>query len=147
MHGYMGKILRVNLTERKYSVEQVDQQWLESFLGGRGLATRIYVDEVDASVDPLSGHNKVVFATGPLVGTGCLSAASCYVVSKSSLSGTLACAKTRGHFGAELKFAGYDALIVEGKADSPLVLSILDDKVVFKPALHLWPPTHPATHL
>ncbi len=138
MYGYMGKILRVNLSERKHTVEQLDQELLEGFLGGRGLATVIYASEVEAGVDPLSEGNKVVFATGPLVGTGCISAASCYVVAKSSLTGTIACAKTRGHFGAELKFAGYDALIIEGKADSPVVLGLMEGKVLFKPALHLW---------
>lgn len=138
MNGYMGSILRVNLTERKYTVEQVDQAWLQSYLGGRGLATKIYSDEVDSSIDPLSEENKIVFVTGPLVGTGCISAASCYVVSKSTLTGGIACGKTRGHFGAELKFAGHDALIIEGKADSPVVLSLMDGKVLFKPALHLW---------
>ncbi len=138
MNGYMGSILRVNLTQRKYTVEQVDQAWLQSYLGGRGLATKIYSDEVDSSIDPLSEENKIVFATGPLVGTGCISAASCYVVSKSTLTGGIGCAKTRGHFGAELKFAGYDALIIEGTADSPVVLSLMDGKVLFKPALHLW---------
>jgi aldehyde:ferredoxin oxidoreductase len=138
MNGYMGSILRVNLTERKYTVEQVDQAWLQSYLGGRGLATKIYSDEVDSSIDPLSEENKIVFASGPLVGTGCISAASCYVVSKSTITGGIACGKTRGHFGAELKFAGHDGLIIEGKADSPVVLSLMDGRVLFKPALHLW---------
>ena len=138
MNGYMGSILRVNLTERKHTVEQVDQGWLQSYLGGRGLATKIYSDEVDSSIDPLSEENKIVFATGPLVGTGCISAASCYVVSKSPSTGGIACAKTRGHFGAEIKFAGYDGMIIEGAADSPVILAIMEDKVMFKPALHLW---------
>jgi len=138
MNGYMGRILRVNLTERKYAREEVEQEWLRSTLGGRGLAAMIYTNEVDSSGDPLSAQNKIIYATGPLVGTGCISAASCYVVSKSSLTGTIGCAKTRGHFGAELKYAGYDALIIEGVADSPVILALMEDKVLFKPALHLW---------
>ena len=138
MNGYMEKILRVNLTNRTHTVEQVDQQWLQSFLGGRGLATEFYSNEVESTVDPLSPENKIVFATGPAVGTGCISAASCYVVSKSPLTGSIACAKTRGHFGAEIKFAGYDGMIIEGAADSPVILAIMENKVLFKPALHLW---------
>jgi aldehyde:ferredoxin oxidoreductase len=138
MYGYMGKILRVNLTEGKHTVEQINEEWLKSFLGGRGLATRMYMDEVNAEIDPLSVQNKIVFLTGPLVGTGTISSASCYVVTKSWLTGTLACAKTRGHFGAELKFAGYDGLIIEGMAESPVVLCLMDGKIMFKPALHLW---------
>lgn len=138
MNGYMGKVLRVDLTHRRHSVEEPDEKWLADFLGGRGLATRYYVGEVEPGADPLSPQNKLVFAAGPLVGTGCTSAASCYVVSKSPLTGIITCAKTRGHFGAELKFAGYDALIVEGEADSPVVLALMDDRVLFRPALHLW---------
>jgi aldehyde:ferredoxin oxidoreductase len=138
MHGYMGKVLRVDLTERTYRVEGIGENSLRSFLGGRGLATRMYTDAVDSNVDPLSPQNRIIFASGPLVGTGCLSAGSCYVVSKSSLTGTIGCAKTRGHFGAELKFAGYDALIIEGVADSPVILALMDDKVLFRSALHLW---------
>lgn len=138
MNGYMGKLLRVNLSERKYTTEELDKEWLNFTLGGRGLATTIYTREVDSKVNPLSDQNKIIFATGPLVGTGCISAASCYVVSKSSLTGAIGCAKTRGHFGAELKYAGYDGLIIEGVADSPVILGLMGDKVLFKAALHLW---------
>jgi len=138
MNGYMEKILRVNLSDRTHTVEQIDQQWLRPFLGGRGLATRFYSDEVASTVDALSQDNKLVFLTGPVVGSGSVSGASCYVVSKSPLTGGIACAKTRGHFGAELKFAGYDGVIIEGAADSPVILAIMENKVLFKPALHLW---------
>lgn len=138
MHGYMGKILRVDLTEGKWSVEPINEQWLESFMGGRGLATRMFMEEVSPDVDPLAAENRIVVLTGPMVGTGAVSSASAFVVTKSSLTGAIACAKTRGHFGAELKFAGYDGVIVEGKADSPVVLSLMDDKVSLKHVPHLW---------
>ena len=138
MYGYIGKILRINLTSRKHSIEPVREDWLRLFLGGRGMGTRVYMEEAAAGIDPLSEANKIVLMTGPMVGTGSLSAASSYVVTKSSLTGTIACAKTRGHFGAELKFAGYDGVIVEGAAESPVVLCIVDDKVFLQPALHLW---------
>jgi aldehyde:ferredoxin oxidoreductase len=138
MHGYMGKILRVNLTEGKHSVEPLNEPWLDTYLGGRGLASRIYMDEVDPGLDPLSEENKLILCTGPMVGTGAISAGSAFIVTKSSLTHTIACAKTRGHFGAELKFSGYDGLIVEGKAETPVMLCLMDDKVSLRPALHLW---------
>jgi aldehyde:ferredoxin oxidoreductase len=138
MAGHLGKILRVNLTDRKFAAEPFPEAWGQAFFGGRGLAVRLYWEEVDPQTDPLSPENKVIWATGPLTGTGALSAAACYVVTKSPLTGALACARTMGHFGAELKFAGYDAVILEGRAESPLILALLDDKVWFRPAIHLW---------
>lgn len=138
MHGYMGKILRVNLSDGKHHLEPVNEAWIEQFLGGRGLATRIFTSEVPSGADPLSDENKIVICSGPLVGSGSISSASAYVVTRSALTGTIGCAKTRGHFGAELKFAGYDGIIIEGRSDSPVVLSIMDDRVAVKPALHLW---------
>lgn len=138
MSGYMGKILRVNLTTKKYAVEPFPEAWRPAFLGGRGLAIRILWEEVNPDIDPWSSDNKVIWATGPLTGTGALSAAAAYVVTKSPLTGTLAVARTMGHFGAELKFAGYDAVIVEGAANSPTLLTLLDDKIAFQPAIHLW---------
>jgi aldehyde:ferredoxin oxidoreductase len=128
----------VNLSDGKHSVEEIDSELLTRFVGGRGLGVKIYSDEVDPKVDPLAPENKLIFVSGPLVGTGAVSGASCNVVTKSSLSGTIACAKMRGHFGAELKFAGFDMIIVEGKAESPVVLSILDDKINIQPGLEFW---------
>ncbi len=138
MYGWTGRCLRVTLSEGKHSVEQIDSDLLSKFLGGRGLGVKVYSDEVDPKTDPLGPENKLVFVSGPLVGTGAVTGASCNVVTKSSLSGTIACAKMRGHFGAELKFAGFDMIIVEGRAESPAILSILDDKISIRPALECW---------
>lgn len=138
MFGHMGKILRVNLTEGRHSVESLNERWAESLFGGRGLATRMYTKEVTPGLDPLSEENKIVLLAGPIVGTGAISAGSAYVVTKSSLTGTIGCAKTRGHFGAELKFSGFDGVVIEGSADCPIVLCLMDDKVSIKPAPHLW---------
>ncbi len=138
MNGYMDKILRVNLTEKKFTVEPLPSAWRQAFWGGRGLAVRLFWEEVDPQTDPLAPGNKVIWATGPLTGTGALSAAASYVVTKSPLTGALTCARTMGHFGAEVKFAGYDAVILEGVAEHPTVLALLDDKVLFQPAMHLW---------
>jgi aldehyde:ferredoxin oxidoreductase len=111
---------------------------MEKYLGGRGLGVKLLYDEIDPQVDPLSPDNKLIFVSGPLVGTGAVTGASCNVVTKSALSGTIACAKMRGHFGAELKFSGFDMIILEGKAESPVILSIMDDKITIRPALEYW---------
>ena len=138
MHGVTGQCLRVDLTENKFQVEQAPQKLMERFLGGRGLGVKILSNELDPLVDPLSPENKLIFISGPLVGTGAVTGASCNVVTKSALSGTIACAKMRGHFGAELKFSGFDMIILEGKAESPVILSIMDDKIKIQPALEYW---------
>jgi len=138
MNGWTGQCLRVNLTENKFHKEALPQKLMEQFMGGRGLGGKILFDEIDPLVDPLSPENKLIFVSGPLVGTGAVTGASCNVVTKSALSGTIACAKMRGHFGAELKFSGFDMVILEGKADSPVILSIMDDKIRIQPALEYW---------
>ena len=138
MNGWTGRCLRVNLSENDFQTEEIPQELMERFLGGRGLGAKVLSNEMDPQVDPLSPDSKIIFVSGPLVGTGAVTGASCNVVTKSALSGTIACAKMRGHFGAELKFAGFDMIIVEGKADSPVILSILDDKINIQPAPEYW---------
>ena len=138
MYGRTGRCLRVNLSEEKHSVEEIAPELLTQFMGGRGLGVKVYSDEVDPKTDPLGPENKLIFVSGPLVGTGAVTGASCNVVTKSALSGTIACAKMRGHFGAELKFAGFDMIIIEGRAESPVIMSILDDKISIQPGLQFW---------
>jgi len=138
MNGRTGRCLRVNLTQGKHSIEKIDPDLMQKFLGGRGLGVKIFSDEVDPQTEPLAPDNKLIFSSGPLVGTGAITGASCNIITKSSLTGTLACAKMRGHFGAELKFAGFDMVIIEGRAESPVILSITDDKVKLVPALEYW---------
>jgi aldehyde:ferredoxin oxidoreductase len=138
MNGWIGRCLRINLTEGRHRIEEIDPKLLEKFLGGRGLGVKAFVDEVAPQIDPFSPENKLVFTSGPLVGTGAITGASCNVITKSALTGGLVCAKMRGHFGAELKFAGFDMLIIEGKAEMPVIISILDDKVKLIPALEYW---------
>jgi aldehyde:ferredoxin oxidoreductase len=138
MNGWIGRCLRVNLTEGKSRIEELDPGILEKFLGGRGLGVKIITDEVIPGTDPLSPENKIVFTSGPLVGTGAVTGASCNAITTSPLNNGLACVKMRGHFGAELKFSGFDMLVIEGKAESPVVLSIMDDKIRILPALEYW---------
>jgi aldehyde:ferredoxin oxidoreductase len=138
MNGWTSRCLRVNLNEKDFQFEEIPTELMEKFLGGRGLGAKVLSTEIDPLVDPLSPENKLIFISGPLVGTGAVTGASCNVLTKSALSGTIACAKMRGHFGAELKYSGMDMIIVEGRAESPVILSILDDKISIQPALEYW---------
>ena len=138
MDGWVGSILRVNLTRGDYTVEDLDYDLAEKFLGGRGLADKFLFDEIDPKVDPLSPENKLIIATGPLTGTHVPATGRAMVVTKSPLTGAIACANFGGYFGPELKFAGYDMIIFEGKSPEPVYVSIVDDNVEIKPAQHIW---------
>ncbi|AKL96409.1 tungsten-containing aldehyde ferredoxin oxidoreductase Aor [Clostridium aceticum] len=138
MNGYAGKILRVDLSNKTVTTENLDHKTAEKFIGGRGLATKILMDEVDPNVDPLSPKNKLIFMTGPLTGTNTPTGGRYMVVTKSPLTGAVANSNSGGYWGAEMKFAGYDGIIIEGKAESPVYINIVDDKVEIKDAVHLW---------
>ncbi len=134
MFGWTGKILRVNLSEEKVFVEDLKPEEHLDVLGGRGLGAKILASEVDPGVEPLGRENKIVLMTGPLTGTGANSGSVCAVVTKSALTKTIVSASSKLYFGAELKAAGYDGLVIEGKAKSPVYLDIRDDQVEILPA-------------
>lgn len=138
MFGYTGKILRINLCDKTFKTEGLDLETAQKFIGGRGLGTKMLIDEIDPNVEPLESDNKLIFVTGPLTGTNTPTGGRYMVVTKSPLSGTVACSNSGGYWGAELKFAGYDMIIFEGKADSPVYINIADDKVEICDAGHLW---------
>ncbi|MCD6419107.1 MAG: aldehyde ferredoxin oxidoreductase family protein [Synergistetes bacterium] len=138
LSGYMGKILRVNLTERSVKVEELNEEIAKGFIGARGLAEKILYDEVDPKTDPLSPKNKLIFATGPLTGTIAPTGGRYDLVTIGALNHRIAASNSGGFFGAELKLAGYDLLIVEGKADKPVYIWINDEHVEIKDASHLW---------
>ena len=129
MAGWHGKLLRVDLTTGTCSVEEIPADWLKDYIGGRGLADRYLYDEMDPAVDPLSPENKLIFATGPLTGTPAPCGARYMVVTKGALTGAITTSNSGGSWGPEFKFAGYDLLIVEGKAPRPSYLFIYDDYV------------------
>lgn len=137
MDGWMGKVLRVNLTTGDIKLETLDLNLARKFVGGRGLASKTLFDEIDPRIDALSPANKLIFATGPA--TGAAFGGNRYMaVAKSPLTGTIGTANAAGHFGPTLKFAGYDMIIFEGKSERPVYLSIVNDVVELKPAGHLW---------
>ncbi|SCY39727.1 aldehyde ferredoxin oxidoreductase family protein [Alkaliphilus peptidifermentans] len=138
MGGYTGKIIRVDLTNKSFKIEALDLNLAKQYIGGRGLAERYYINEVDAKIDALSPENKLIFVTGPLSGTPTPTGGRYMVVTKSPLTGTIACSNSGGRWGAELKLAGYDMIIIEGKAEAPVYININDDEISIKDASHLW---------
>ena len=124
MFGWTGTILRVDLTKGKVSREATDIKLARDYIGARGLGVRIMSDEVDPKIDPLGPDNKLIFAPGPLTGTFAPSAGRYDVITKGPLNGVIAASNSGGSFGPELKYAGYDALIIEGKAAKPSYLWI-----------------------
>lgn len=137
MYGYMGKILRVNLSEMKSTPEPLNESLVKDYIGGRGMAARMLYDEVASGTPPFDPRNKLFVFTGPLVGTISPISSGCAIVTKSPLTGIYLCTFMRGHFPPELKSAGYDGLIIEGKAETPTYVYINDDQVEFRKADHL----------
>ena len=138
MSGYCGKILRVNLSAGTIEVEELDLTIAKKFIGGRGLGTYFMMTEVPADVEALSPENKLIIATGPLTGSKAPTSARYMVVTKSPLSGTIASSNSGGFWGAELKRAGFDLIILEGKSSRPCYISIKDDTVEIKDAGKVW---------
>ena len=136
--GWTRKILRVDLTAGTCNAEPLNMNWAQEYLGQRGLATKYFVEEVDPKVDPLSPANKLIMATGPLTGTPASTGSRYSVITKGALTGAIACSNSGGFFGAELKFAGWDMIIFEGKSPKPVYLSVEDDKAELRDAAHLW---------
>lgn len=138
MGSVLGKVLRVNLTNGTVTKEDVSAELSKAYIGGRGLGGKMLTDEIPAGIDALSPENKLFFVTGPLTATAAPTGGRYMVVTKSPLNDVITSSNSGGFWGAELKFAGYDMLVVEGKAAEPVYISIKDDSVEIKPAGHLW---------
>ena len=136
--SWAGKLLRVNLTAGTVKSEPLNMDWAQAYLGSRGLGSKYLVEEVDPKVDPLSPGNKIIWATGPLTGTMASTGGRYTVITKSPLTGAIACSNSGGYWGAELKMAGWDMVIFEGKSDKPVYLYINDDQAELRDAAHLW---------
>ena len=136
--SWAGKILRVNLTAGTVKSEPLNMDWARAYIGSRGLGTKYLVEEVDAKVDPLSPDNKIIWATGPLTGTMASTGGRYTVITKGPLTGAIACSNSGGYWGAELKMAGWDMVIFEGKSAKPVYLYINDDVAELRDAAHLW---------
>jgi aldehyde:ferredoxin oxidoreductase len=136
--GYNGKILRVNLSNKTAKAETIDALFCRRYIGGAGFIAYYLWKELKPGVEPLSPDNKLIFALGPLSGLQLPGAARHCVGAKSPMTGTIAKAETGGFWAAELKRAGYDAVIIEGRADKPVYLWIQDGEASIKDASHLW---------
>jgi len=138
MNGWHNKLLRVNLTNQTYSIEEIDPKVSKEYIGGRGVAIRYLFDEVDPQVDPLSPENKMIFATGPLTGSPAPTGNRYMVIAKSPLSGALTNSNSGGDFPTWMKRTGFDLFIFEGKAEKPVYLWVNEDQIEIRPADHLW---------
>lgn len=138
MHGWIGKILRVNLTSGICSIEALDPAVAKDYIGGRGLGIYYLNKEVDPGCDPLSEDNLLIMATGPLTGTGAPTGARYMVMSKSPLTGAITCSNAGGQFPTAFKRAGLDAIIVSGRAEAPVYLWVDEGTAELRSADHLW---------
>lgn len=135
--GYSGKQLRILLDDKSYKVEKIDTQVLKDYLGGVGYGAKILYEELDKGIDPLGPDNKIIFATGPLTSYRVPGGGSIEICFKSPLTNAWSEARCGGNFGPDLKKAGYDFVIFEGKSLKPVYLFINDDKIEFRDAYHL----------
>lgn len=138
MNGYLGKILRVDLTSGRLWDEPLNEAWARAFVGGSGLAARYLYDLVDGSTGPLAPESPLIFMAGPLVGTAMPSAGRYSVCALSPLTGIWGEANSGGFFGPELRFAGYDGILITGRAAQPVWLSIVEGKAALHDASALW---------
>jgi aldehyde:ferredoxin oxidoreductase len=130
MKGYMGKLLRVNLTDRQVSGEPLDPKLVCDCIGGAELGVRLAYDEIPPETDPLGPDSKLIMMTGPVTATRLGTAGRYEVVYKAPLTGILCDASSGGHWGAEFKWAGYDGLILERASKEPVYLYINDGQAM-----------------
>jgi aldehyde:ferredoxin oxidoreductase len=131
-------LLRVNLSTGGIATEPIADAVIRQFVGGRGVATKLLLDCMDPRVDALDPSNPLLFATGPLTGTFAPTGGRYMVVTKSPLTGAVACSNSGGYWGPALRYAGYDYVMVEGAAREPVYLWINDDNIEIRSARHLW---------
>ena len=136
--GFHKNILRVDLTNQKIKNEQNDELFYRKYFGGRGLISYFLLRELEPNIDPFSEKNKLIFAGGPITGSPISGAGRHSVGSKSPLTGGYGEAEAGGYWGTELKKAGYDAVIIEGKSETPVYLWINDHRVEIRNASSIW---------
>ncbi|MCD4833685.1 MAG: aldehyde ferredoxin oxidoreductase family protein [Bacteroidales bacterium] len=143
--GYHNKLLRINLTDHSYKIEEIAEEILLKYIGGRGLGVKLLFDELPAKVDPLSPENKLLFVTAPLHGSNAATASRFSVVCKSPLTGGIGEGSSGGHFGVDFKNTGYDVLILEGKSENPCYVFLTEESIEIKDGQKLWGKTTDVT--
>ncbi|MBS3815811.1 MAG: aldehyde ferredoxin oxidoreductase, partial [Hadesarchaea archaeon] len=138
MSGYNGKILHVDLSKEETSVEEPEESFYRRYMGGKSLALYYLLNELEPNVDPLEPENVLVFAPGIITGSSLPGASRFTVAAKSPLTGGFGGSEAGGYFGPELKSAGYDAVVIKGKANKPVYLWIHDGEVEIRDASKLW---------
>ena len=138
LKGYMGRILRVDLTLSTVMVEEPPESIYRKYIGGVGLGGYFLRKETSGSTDPLGPENRLIFMTGPFTGTGIVSSGRHSVVAKSPLTGIWGEADVGGHWGLALKGAGYDGMIVQGSSAHPVCIYIDADSVKIEEAADCW---------
>jgi aldehyde:ferredoxin oxidoreductase len=137
-YGYTGKILRIDLNSKKVTIDTNDEVWYRTYWGGAAMAAWYMLKEMEAGIDPLGPDNMLLFMNSPIVGAPLPGLSRMVVCAKSPLTGGFGESQAGGFWAPELKKAGWDGLIITGKADSPMYLMIKDDQIEFKDAGHLW---------
>ena len=137
-NGWAGRLLWVDLTTGTTEVESLSEDWARTYVGGRGFGARLLYDLTGPDTEPLSAENVTIVAAGALTGTPAPASSRCEVMGKSPATGIYGRASVGGVFGSRLKYAGYDAIIIRGAAETPVYLWIDDDKVELRDASHLW---------
>src|SRR5215510_10252256 len=131
-------VLRVNLSTGQIRKEAVPETIIRNFVGGRGVGSKLLMDNMDPKIDAFDPRNPLIFATGPVTGTFAPTGGRYMVVTKSPLTGAVACSNSGGYWGPALRFAGWDYLMIVGAAKEPVYLYINDDRVEIRPARHVW---------
>src|SRR5205085_1158570 len=134
MHGYHGRLLRVDLSQRCSAVEPIEPETLRAHVGGVGLATYLLNASCPPGADPLGPANPLVFAASPFVGTGITTAAKLAVATRSPQTGMIGDSLSSSYLAISLKRTGHDALVLHGAADAPTLLVVDDDRVHLEPA-------------
>lgn len=137
-YGYYGRILEVDLSRSQIQIKPLEPITVENYLGGRGIATRIFYDEIDPGCEPLGEDNVIVIATSPLIGTRAPTACRGHLVFKSPLTGLIGSSNCGGSWANFFKSAGFDVLVIKGKTAQPVFIDISPDEVKIKQADHLW---------
>ncbi|MEM2699276.1 MAG: aldehyde ferredoxin oxidoreductase N-terminal domain-containing protein, partial [Candidatus Bathyarchaeia archaeon] len=138
MYGYIGRILRIDLSSGEIKRENISEEILRKFIGGVGLAAKIIYDEVNPETSPFDPENKLVFMTGPLTGTMVPCTGRYVVCAKSPLTDAWGEAHAGGFWARELKRAGYDGIVFEGRSERPVYVVIDDEDVRIEDASHMW---------
>lgn len=138
LHGYAGKVLRVYLTEGKVTVEVLREELVLHYIGGKGFGAKILFEELKPRIDPYDPSNLLVFAAGPVNGLALSGASRLCTVFKSPLTGIWGESQCGGHFAPQLKYAGYDMMIIYGRSEKPVYITVEDEDVSINDASHLW---------